>query len=968
MIQRNSVKSKRRNHILNFRNILIAIIVIILLTGGSTATSLIHPVIAVKLIGPTGTLAPDTDYTFLVWLVNQGIFSFLGETGKNAKIDISVTGASITEGTKMSFGSYSSNTFTNSVIQKDYALVGAFKVRTPQTGTFTITANGQATDIDSGFPDYNGVSSSSATLSYTVKKIGITSNELSDLAWSRAKVTDDYFKMYSEFIVNGNPYGTTDQFKISQDLIQGTEFATNVVEAVEVGYMTTMIDPAIGIYAAFNNLIVEVFDIPTTTSFLELTQFLIGIGDRRYTYHMNVGELADNYPFALTMLFTPDPPGKLNNYITALESEQQAWKANDYAKALDSLNQEESVLSKALVGAKLRIDVAKQNKDQLSEALFTSMKSFIEQEQVTVSKLKQIASSSQVPTTVPPIDKIKYAIILSSSPEGLSPQPEGGGAYAPGQTITVTAQSIIGYTFQKWTENGVLAYSKPSYSFVVNKNRMLVAEYFKNIVTPPTTTNYAEIRDFTHTTGNVNPGDAGSASVTIQNTGTATRKFYVNVGYRTGTNGWTLLKAVQSSTMNSGAYETISFDFVIPSTVGTYDMRAYVMDGLYTSSPQYGNQIDKLAFNIIAPTTMTYIIVTSIMNAPPSTLAPLGAGTYTSGQIATVTAQSVTGYTFQKWTENGIQVSTAKSYPFTVTKNRNLVAVYTPNEVPEYTITVSTSPEVLSPQPSGEGTYSSGDTVTVTAQSVTGYTFQKWTENGIQVSTAKSYPFTVTKNRNLVAGYMQEKAKTPGNDVEKLLAEDFESYTYGTWPSSGGWEKFWNVNNDPSNNKVTDQYSSEGNNSLQIFGEHSGCWGAMTRKPVTLPRQFYIEASMMASGDAFTSGSCHSWAGDLWMSIGDGLGGTEEVNLFRFYKDSYFRAVGESTLSYDQYNTMNWYDIKMKVDLDAGTVDYWINNNFVDQKFSQDLKDRITTNSYIAMGSGGGRGWVDDIEVGNEAS
>jgi parallel beta-helix repeat protein len=70
-----------------------------------------------------------------------------------------------------------------------------------------------------------------------------------------------------------------------------------------------------------------------------------------------------------------------------------------------------------------------------------------------------------------------------------------------------------------------------------------------------------------------------------------------------------------------------------------------------------------------------------------------------------------------------------------------------------YTISVSTSPSGLIPQPLGGGTYTSGQTATVTAQSVTGYTFRNWTENSNQVSTSASYPFTVTGDRNLVAVY-----------------------------------------------------------------------------------------------------------------------------------------------------------------------------------------------------------------------
>lgn len=71
-----------------------------------------------------------------------------------------------------------------------------------------------------------------------------------------------------------------------------------------------------------------------------------------------------------------------------------------------------------------------------------------------------------------------------------------------------------------------------------------------------------------------------------------------------------------------------------------------------------------------------------------------------------------------------------------------------------YKISVSTLPTGLSPQPTGAGTYNKGQTATVRAQQVAGYTFMNWTENGIEVSTSMSYSFTVTKNRNLVATYL----------------------------------------------------------------------------------------------------------------------------------------------------------------------------------------------------------------------
>ena len=53
-----------------------------------------------------------------------------------------------------------------------------------------------------------------------------------------------------------------------------------------------------------------------------------------------------------------------------------------------------------------------------------------------------------------------------------------------------------------------------------------------------------------------------------------------------------------------------------------------------------------------------------------------GAGTYDESTSVTVTAAANPGYHFVKWTEGGSEVSTDASYSFTLTANRNLVAVF----------------------------------------------------------------------------------------------------------------------------------------------------------------------------------------------------------------------------------------------------------------------------------------------------
>jgi hypothetical protein len=54
---------------------------------------------------------------------------------------------------------------------------------------------------------------------------------------------------------------------------------------------------------------------------------------------------------------------------------------------------------------------------------------------------------------------------------------------------------------------------------------------------------------------------------------------------------------------------------------------------------------------------------------------------------------------------------------------------------------------------SGGGTFTAGNSQTVTATANSSYTFVNWTENGGVVSAAASYTFTLTANSTLVANF-----------------------------------------------------------------------------------------------------------------------------------------------------------------------------------------------------------------------
>ncbi len=125
--------------------------------------------------------------------------------------------------------------------------------------------------------------------------------------------------------------------------------------------------------------------------------------------------------------------------------------------------------------------------------------------------------------------------------------------------------------------------------------------------------------------------------------------------------------------------------------------------------------------------------------------------TYEEDQTCTLIATPNTGYSFVNWTENGTAVSTSANYSFTVTGNRDLVANFS-ESVPSYTITATANP-TAGGTVSGAGSYTQGQTCTLTATASTGYTFTNWTKNGTVVSTNASYSFTVNQAGAYVANF-----------------------------------------------------------------------------------------------------------------------------------------------------------------------------------------------------------------------
>ena len=291
-----------------------------------------------------------------------------------------------------------------------------------------------------------------------------------------------------------------------------------------------------------------------------------------------------------------------------------------------------------------------------------------------------------------------YTVTVSANPSN-GGSATGGGTFTYGQNCTVTATANTGYTFSNWTENGNVVSSNANYTFTVNSNRTLVANFTENTYT---------------ITISANPSNGGTAT-----------------GGGTFTYG-------QNCTVTATANTGYTF------TNWTENGNVVSNNADYTFTVE-GNR------NLVANfTAITYTITVSANPSNSGTTS--GGGTYTHGQSCTVIATSADGYTFMNWTENGSVVSTDANYSFIVTSNRSLVANFEEQQPDTYNINVSPNPNIGGTV-TGGGNYNGGQQCTVTATANTGYTFVNWTENGEVVTTNASYTFIVTGNRTLVANF-----------------------------------------------------------------------------------------------------------------------------------------------------------------------------------------------------------------------
>jgi hypothetical protein len=315
---------------------------------------------------------------------------------------------------------------------------------------------------------------------------------------------------------------------------------------------------------------------------------------------------------------------------------------------------------------------------------------------------------------------VTYTVATQASPANAG-SVTGGGTFAAGSSVTVTAIANSGYTFTNWTKNGIVQSASPNYSFTLATNCALVANFTATPVTYTVTTQASPAN-----AGSVTGGGAFSAGTSVTVTAAA------NSGY-TFTN-WTQNGIVQSMSPNY--------------TFSAAANRTLVAN--FTAIPA------------------TYSVATQVNLAKAGNVT--GGGSFTAGTSVTVTATANSGYTFTNWTQNGIVQSAALNYTFTLATNCALVANFTANTV---TCTVTSSAgQNGTVSPNGPQTVAQGGTLTFTASPVKGYQVNQWLVNGAVAQTGGSaYALQNIVTNNAVAVTFSASPAVSTNGVSPVTVQ-----------------------------------------------------------------------------------------------------------------------------------------------------------------------------------------------------
>ncbi len=362
-----------------------------------------------------------------------------------------------------------------------------------------------------------------------------------------------------------------------------------------------------------------------------------------------------------------------------------------------------------------------------------------------------------------------YQVETVSSPSSAGIT-EGDGNFMQGESCSVHAEANEGYQFLNWTNNGSEVSSNETYTFIVEEDINLQAnfgmeEFTVTVEASPSSGGSVEgggiyqYGESVTVTANPNPDynfmewriNGEQVSINSNYTFTVTQNTDLVAHFQGDAFIVTALAnpADGGNITGEGEYAYGDLVTMTATALNDYEFINWTENGSVVSSDDiYEFEITENR-NLVANFSEEYYVVNAI--AVPSGSAIIeGNGNYGPGQNCSMDAIPNEGFYFINWRENGNVISTNPHIYFSVNEDRDLEAHF---GAYDFEITVTVDPQNAGTA-SGGGNYNYGDETTVIAEPFTGWEFLSWTHNGSVVSNQAVYTFSVSSSMILQANFI----------------------------------------------------------------------------------------------------------------------------------------------------------------------------------------------------------------------